>query len=258
MSAGGNDALGARTALDGFSLDAGGREPAAAPETANRPHAAEELEELPGAGRSRGNGIGGAIRSALGEAGSELFAGRRGLDSTRVLNELGSATHLLDVLSVLQHEFTRNYEKALAAVRETGLPAAVCTVYDSIPHLEARYRTALSVFNDHIIIRATVFGFPVIDLRAVCSEEADCAPASPIEPSDAPAFATNLNPEAFFRDPECIDSLRDKYGVDGQQFVVLLIGKDGGVKLRAEEPVTTTELFSLIDSMPMRRREIRE
>ena len=42
-----------------------------------------------------------------------------------------------------------------------------------------------------------------------------------------------------------VDSLRDKYGVDGQQFVVLLIGKDGGAKLRAEEPVTTTELFSL-------------
>ncbi len=55
-----------------------------------------------------------------------------------------------------------------------------------------------------------------------------------------------------------VDSLREKYGVDGQHFVVLLIGKDGGVKLQSEEPVTTTELFSLIDSMPMRRREIRD
>jgi hypothetical protein len=55
-----------------------------------------------------------------------------------------------------------------------------------------------------------------------------------------------------------VDSLRDNFGVDGQQFVVLLIGKDGGAKLQAEEPVTTTELFSLVDSMPMRRREIGE
>ena len=39
---------------------------------------------------------------------------------------------------------------------------------------------------------------------------------------------------------------------------VLLIGKDGGVKLRSTEPVSTDELFALIDSMPMRRREMEE
>lgn len=55
-----------------------------------------------------------------------------------------------------------------------------------------------------------------------------------------------------------VDSLRDSYRVDEQQYAVLLIGKDGGVKLRSDEPVTTAELFSLIDSMPMRRREMRE
>jgi hypothetical protein len=39
---------------------------------------------------------------------------------------------------------------------------------------------------------------------------------------------------------------------------VLLIGKDGGVKLRAEEPLPAAEFFALIDTMPMRRREMRE
>ncbi|NBB90320.1 MAG: DUF4174 domain-containing protein [Spirochaetes bacterium] len=55
-----------------------------------------------------------------------------------------------------------------------------------------------------------------------------------------------------------VASLRDTYGVGEQEYAVLLIGKDGGVKLRSAEPVSTAALFSLIDSMPMRRREMRE
>ena len=39
---------------------------------------------------------------------------------------------------------------------------------------------------------------------------------------------------------------------------ILLVGKDGGVKLRSEEPVSIQRIFDLIDSMPMRRREMRE
>ncbi|TGN50206.1 DUF4174 domain-containing protein, partial [Paracoccus liaowanqingii] len=36
---------------------------------------------------------------------------------------------------------------------------------------------------------------------------------------------------------------------------VLLIGKDGGVKLDRDGPVTPDEITALIDTMPMRRRE---
>lgn len=39
-------------------------------------------------------------------------------------------------------------------------------------------------------------------------------------------------------------------------FEVFLLGKDTGVKLRSGTPVTSTDLFSLIDSMPMRRQEM--
>jgi len=42
---------------------------------------------------------------------------------------------------------------------------------------------------------------------------------------------------------------------DGPGFRVLLIGKDGGVKLDRRAPVAVDEILSLIDSMPMRRRE---
>jgi hypothetical protein len=53
-------------------------------------------------------------------------------------------------------------------------------------------------------------------------------------------------------------ALRRQYGVPVDQFAVLLIGKDGGEKLRAAAPVEPSEIFRLIDSMPMRQREIRQ
>jgi hypothetical protein len=54
------------------------------------------------------------------------------------------------------------------------------------------------------------------------------------------------------------ESLRQAYDGPVDGFAVRLVGKDGGVKLRSAETVGTSELFALIDSMPMRRREIGE
>ena len=42
-------------------------------------------------------------------------------------------------------------------------------------------------------------------------------------------------------------------GVKGAGFEAVLIGKDGGIKLRSAEVVSDKDLFGLIDSMPMRR-----
>ena len=54
------------------------------------------------------------------------------------------------------------------------------------------------------------------------------------------------------------DALRRAFGVPAtSRFTALLIGKDGGVKWRTEHPAKPEELFSLIDTMPMRRNEIR-
>jgi hypothetical protein len=53
-----------------------------------------------------------------------------------------------------------------------------------------------------------------------------------------------------------VQDIRKKLGVQTGPFQVLLIGKDGGVKLRSSEPVSMKDLFGLIDSMPMRRQEI--
>ncbi|WP_375445472.1 DUF4174 domain-containing protein [uncultured Fibrella sp.] len=39
-------------------------------------------------------------------------------------------------------------------------------------------------------------------------------------------------------------------------FMTYLIGKDGGVKQRFSKPVATSELFQIVDAMPMRQSEM--
>ena len=54
------------------------------------------------------------------------------------------------------------------------------------------------------------------------------------------------------------EHFHEHFGVTKDEFRVLLIGKDGGVKLDRDRPVSVGELFSLIDSMPMRRYEMQQ
>ena len=53
------------------------------------------------------------------------------------------------------------------------------------------------------------------------------------------------------------DKLRNRYNIGEQEFRYILIGKDGGVKLNKKEFVPNKDLFSVIDAMPMRQREMR-
>lgn len=52
--------------------------------------------------------------------------------------------------------------------------------------------------------------------------------------------------------------LRGHYGIDHDQFAVLLIGKDGGVKYRLHAIPDLDDIFNLIDGMPMRRNEMQQ
>lgn len=53
-----------------------------------------------------------------------------------------------------------------------------------------------------------------------------------------------------------VKGIRSRFGVPSGVFQVLLVGKDGTVKLRSTEPVPARDIFRLIDSMPMRRQEM--
>ncbi|WP_299623303.1 DUF4174 domain-containing protein [uncultured Tateyamaria sp.] len=57
-------------------------------------------------------------------------------------------------------------------------------------------------------------------------------------------------------DPQAVGPLREKLRPRG--FMLVLIGKDGGVKLRKPFPWDVRELSRTIDKMPMRQREIRD
>jgi Domain of unknown function (DUF4174) len=58
--------------------------------------------------------------------------------------------------------------------------------------------------------------------------------------------------------PQGAEGLRRRLGVDRGAFTVVLVGKDGGVKLQRPGPVALSDIFGLIDSMPMRQREMRQ
>ncbi len=72
-----------------------------------------------------------------------------------------------------------------------------------------------------------------------------------------PAGVTERNLVLVAPDGSERDTLRRRYDVAPDAFAVLLIGKEGGVKLRGVRPFTLRTLFGAIDAMPMRRDEMR-
>jgi hypothetical protein len=53
------------------------------------------------------------------------------------------------------------------------------------------------------------------------------------------------------------DALRRRFGLDRGSFAAILVGKDGGEKLRSSSALPAERLFETIDAMPMRRDEMR-
>ncbi|MFD1212108.1 SGNH/GDSL hydrolase family protein [Arthrobacter sp. GCM10027362] len=96
---------------------------------------------------------------------------------------VGSVAEALSILGHAQDQFVAGYASMIGAVSATGLPTAVCTIYDTPPS-EPDYKvikTAAALFNDHITRAAFARGIWLIDLRLICDEDGDYA--TPIEPS---------------------------------------------------------------------------
>jgi hypothetical protein len=53
-------------------------------------------------------------------------------------------------------------------------------------------------------------------------------------------------------------SLRKQLFVPPGQFMVILIGKDGGEKFRQDRKVELKDIFKIIDVMPMRQQEMKK
>jgi hypothetical protein len=59
-------------------------------------------------------------------------------------------------------------------------------------------------------------------------------------------------------DESSVANLRSRFGVDKDNFRVILVGKDGGVKRQDATPVQATAIFEQIDAMPMRQQEMQQ
>jgi len=55
---------------------------------------------------------------------------------------------------------------------------------------------------------------------------------------------------------EAADAIRKRFAAAPNRFTVILVGKDGGIKLKRNEETDLREIFALIDSMPMRQNEM--
>jgi hypothetical protein len=59
-------------------------------------------------------------------------------------------------------------------------------------------------------------------------------------------------------EPQKAASIREQFGIAPNEFAVILVGKDGSIKLKRNDQVRLEEIFQLIDSMPMRQDEMRQ
>jgi hypothetical protein len=65
-------------------------------------------------------------------------------------------------------------------------------------------------------------------------------------------------PETSVAAPAEQEALRKRFQIAPNTFAVLLIGKDGGEKMRSDRPVPWETLQATIDAMPMRQTEMHE
>ena len=109
--------------------------------------------------------------------------------------------------------------------------------------LDNRYGEQLDSFNHHEAdLRARdVLVIPLIQ--------------QPGPPNLSPTLRA-LQPPRISDDEQL--AIRRRFHIAASEFAVVLLGKDGGEKLRATTPITAARLNRTIDAMPMRQQEMRK
>jgi hypothetical protein len=95
-----------------------------------------------------------------------------------------AVAEVLNLLADVSERFEQRYYEMLRAAMKLSLPLAAASIYyPRFPdrQLQRIAVAALTIFNDAIIRQAFMAGIPLIDLRLVCSDDADYA--NEIEPS---------------------------------------------------------------------------
>jgi len=84
----------------------------------------------------------------------------------------------LDALARAADEFENMFVRLIAAATEAEVPTIVCTLVPARytePSQERAAATALAIFNDRILRRATAARLSIVELRLVCDEDSDYA-----------------------------------------------------------------------------------
>lgn len=110
--------------------------------------------------------------------------GNDALQCIDILNKpVSTVGEALQHLSRIRNNFQHEYHKMLMRAVGIKLPIVVCTIYNTVPGLGDMEKTALALFNEIILLEASMAMVPVIDLRIVCDKVNDYSTLSPIEPS---------------------------------------------------------------------------
>jgi hypothetical protein len=107
-------------------------------------------------------------------------------------SKVTSVIEAAGLLAQWQSAFRRDYRRMLNVVLSRRKLVALATIYDGVPGLEPRLRTAVAPFNDVIVREAVAHRLPLLDLRLVCTR---------------PCRQSNHRPKAGKRSPQRLNSL---------------------------------------------------
>jgi len=118
---------------------------------------------------------------------THAFLSIGGNDALRIVNVLQQASstvgEAMEIFTGIRLDFQKRYRELITQIKLKIDKLIICTIHDSVPDIEPRALTALSIFNEIILKEAFSIGVAVIDLRLLCNEKEDYSTISPIEPS---------------------------------------------------------------------------
>lgn len=115
------------------------------------------------------------------------IGGNDALGYSTIIDEMDSIEDLPRLAARPMTEFRKDYQTLLDHLIALDVKLSVCTIYTAVPFDNAEWREyvpiALNLFNSIIKEEAQKRNIDVIDIDKVCTEPADFAAVSPIEPS---------------------------------------------------------------------------
>lgn len=98
---------------------------------------------------------------------THAFLSIGGNDALRIVNVLQESVstvgEAMEVFTEIRLDFQKKYRKLIAQIKQKVAQLIICTVHDSVPDLEPRALTALSMFNEIILKEAFAINASVID-----------------------------------------------------------------------------------------------